>query len=130
MRYGAQVKREDEPTDLGGPRVCSIADALQVVGERWSLLVVRELGSGVRRFKDIQINTGVPRETLAVRLRKLEGEGIIERRRYCEHPPRDEYWLTDAGLSLFPVLDALRSWGERHVTGARGADRATGTVGG
>lgn len=95
--------------------MCAIADALDVVGERWSLLVLRELGFGVHRFKDIQINTGAPRETLALRLRKLEETGLIERHRYSEHPPRDEYVLTEAGQELAPVLKALRVWGERHA---------------
>ncbi|MBV2355381.1 helix-turn-helix transcriptional regulator [Streptomyces sp. J2-1] len=101
---------------MGSPRVCSIADALDVVGERWSLLVLRELGFGVHRFKDIQINTGAPRETLALRLRKLEDASVIERRPYSERPPRDEYHLTPMGRDLLPVLRALREWGERHVT--------------
>jgi len=96
--------------------VCSIADALSVVGERWTLLVLRELGFGVHRFNDIQTNTGAPRETLALRLRKLEEAGVVERRRYSEHPPRDEYVLTRAGKDIVPVLVALREWGETHVT--------------
>ena len=110
------MSQKSEPTNLGRPRICSIADALDVVGERWSLLILRELGFGVHRFQDIQVNTGAPRETLALRLRKLEETGVIERRRYSEHPPRDEYVLTDAGRDLSPVLTALREWGERHVT--------------
>ena len=110
------MSQKSEPTNLGRPRICSIADALEVVGERWSLLVLRELSFGVRRFSDIQVNTGAPRETLALRLRKLEEAGIIERRRYSDHPPRDEYLLTAAGQDLAPVLRALREWGERHVT--------------
>jgi len=116
------VSQKSEPTNLGRPRICSIADALEVVGERWSLLILRELGFGVHRFQDIQVNTGAPRETLALRLRKLEETGVIERRRYSEHPPRDEYVLTDAGRDLSPVLTALREWGERHVTPYAGAD--------
>jgi DNA-binding HxlR family transcriptional regulator len=95
--------------------VCFIADALELVGERWSLLVLRELNLGVHRFKDIQINTGAPRETLALRLRKLEDAGLIERHRYSEHPPRDEYVLTASGREIAPVLRALRQWGERHA---------------
>lgn len=101
--------------------MCSIADALDVVGERWSLLIVRELGFDVHRFKDIQLNTGAPRETLALRLRKLEDAGVIERRRYSDRPPRDEYLLTEAGRDLLPVLGALRQWGERHATPTRTA---------
>ena len=99
-----------------GPRVCPIADALDIVGERWTLLVLRELAFGVTRFKEIQVNTGAPRETLSLRLRKLKEYGLIERRRYCEHPPRDEYVLTQAGQDLQPVLRSLRQWGERHAT--------------
>src|ERR1700733_9364764 len=99
-----------EPTNLGRPRACPIADALGVVGERWSLLVLREIGFGVHRFQDIQVNTGAPRETLALRLRKLEEAGVIGRRRYCDHPPRDEYRFTDAGRELTPVLGALHTW--------------------
>ncbi|WP_433278859.1 winged helix-turn-helix transcriptional regulator [Pseudonocardia xinjiangensis] len=110
---------DSEPTNLGAPRVCSIADALKFVGERWSLLVLRELGFGVHRFNDIQTNTGAPRETLALRLRKLEDAGLIERRQYSKHPPRDEYLLTAAGRDLAPVLRSLREWGERHATPLR-----------
>ena len=96
--------------------MCSIADALSIVGERWTLLVLRELGLGVHRFNDIQTNNGAPRETLALRLRKIEEAGLVERRRYSEHPPRDEYLLTQAGKDIFPVLTALREWGESHAT--------------
>jgi DNA-binding HxlR family transcriptional regulator len=113
------VSQKSEPSNLGRPRICSIADALDVVGERWSLLVLRELSFGVHRFQDIQVNTGAPRETLAQ-------TGIIERRRYSDHPPRDEYLLTAAGRDLTPVLTALREWGERHVTPARHDDTRPG----
>ena len=118
--YHNHVSQRSEPSNLGRPRVCSIADALEVVGERWSLLVLREINLGVHRFKDIQVNTGAPRETLALRLRKLEEAGVIERRRYSDHPPRDEYLFTAAGRELTPVLGALHTWGERHVTPTRG----------
>lgn len=103
-----------------GPRLCSIADALDVVGDRYSLLVLREIGFGVRRFSEIRQNTGAPRETLTARLRKLEHAGIVERQRYSERPPRDEYELTAAGEALLPVLRSLREWGERFVTPRRG----------
>lgn len=89
------------------------------MGERWTLLVLRELGMGVHRFKDIQINTGAPRETLVLRLRKLEDTGLVERRQYSEHPPRDEYLLTAAGKDITPVLRSLRHWGERHAAPLR-----------
>ncbi|WP_399129951.1 winged helix-turn-helix transcriptional regulator [Actinacidiphila sp. ITFR-21] len=86
------------------------------MGERWILLVLRKLGFGVNRFNDIRTNTGAPRETLAPRLRKLEAAGLVERRQYSRHPPRDEYLLTPAGEEIAPVLGSLRQWGERHVT--------------
>ena len=99
------------------PRVCSIADALGLVGDRYSLLILREIGFGFHRFSDIRHNTGAPRETLAIRLRKLEEVGVISRRRYSEHPPRDEYLLTEAGEALRPLLAQLREWGERFAAG-------------
>jgi len=78
--------------------------------------VLCELGSGVTRFEEIQVNTGAPRSTLSLRLRKLEEYRLVERRRYREHPPRDEYALTPAGQDLRPVLRSLRQWGERYAT--------------
>ena len=99
---------------VDGVRICPIADSLEVVGDRWSLLVLRELSLGVHRFNDIQRHTGAPRDRITDRLRSLEQSGVIERRRYSEHPPRYEYWLTDAGQDLTPVLDSLRIWGETH----------------
>jgi DNA-binding HxlR family transcriptional regulator len=101
---------------VDGPRICSIADALDLVGERYSLLILRELDLGVTRFSDIRHNTGAPRDTLVTRLRKLEEAGVITRRRYSEHPPRDEYLLTEAGAALKPVLRRMRKWGKRFAT--------------
>ncbi|CAN5801058.1 hypothetical protein BH09ACT7_BH09ACT7_46540 [soil metagenome] len=86
-----------------------------MVGDRWSLLALRELFLGVTRFNDIQANTGAPRASLIARLRALEAAGLVARRRYSEHPPRDDYVLTDAGQDLAPVLGALRVWGEAHA---------------
>ena len=114
------MSSEFEPS---GRRVCGIADALELVGDRWALLAIRELGFGVTRFNDIQVKTGAPRASLAARLRELEDAGLVERRRYSSHPPRDEYVLTAAGRELGPVLGELRAWGERHA-GAAGAARA------
>ena len=111
-----------EPTPLRTlPRDCPITHALAVVGERWSLLVLRELRLGVHRFSDIRRNLGAPPEILTARLRHLEAEGVIARRRYSEHPPRDEYLLTPKGEALTPVLDALYDWGREHVTSEPGA---------
>ncbi|WP_051581753.1 winged helix-turn-helix transcriptional regulator [Pseudonocardia acaciae] len=102
-------------TRPAGPRPCKIADALAAVGDRWSLLIIREVALGVHRFSDIRANTGAPREMLTARLRKLEKVGVLRRSRYHEHPPRDEYLLTEAGQDLGPVLRALRRWGEKHT---------------
>ncbi|MFF7276448.1 winged helix-turn-helix transcriptional regulator [Streptomyces griseorubiginosus] len=99
----------------GAPRVCSIANALGVLGDRYSLLILREIRLGVRRFSDIRSNTGAPRDTLTNRLRDLENAGVIERRQYSERPPRDEYFLTAAGNAIGPVLGALREWGDQFA---------------
>lgn len=101
--------------DHSAPRACSAAAALRVVGERWSMLVLRELFYGVRRFDAIARATGAPRNILTARLRHLESEGVIERRLYDERPPRYEYHLTAAGRDLLPVLLALMAWGDRHA---------------
>lgn len=111
------MSTKNEPTRLDGPRPCSIADALDLIGDRWALLVLREINLGVRRFSDICANTGAPRDTLTRRIRELEERGLIERRRYSEHPPRDEYVLTDAGRAIRPVLRELRKWGEQYASG-------------
>ena len=97
------------------PRVCSVAGALDVIGEKWSLLVVRELILGVHRFNEIAANTGAPRDILTARLRRLEDLGVVERRAYSERPPRYEYVLTKAGRDLRPVVMALKHWGDTHV---------------
>jgi DNA-binding HxlR family transcriptional regulator len=96
-----------------GARPCSIAAALEILGERWSLLAVREISYGVHRFARIAAYTGASRDMLADRLRKLEDAGLVERRQYSEHPPRFQYHLTDAGRDLFPVMVALREWGDK-----------------
>lgn len=98
-----------------GRRECSIADALQVIGERWSLLVIRELIYGVRRFDGIARNTGAPRDILTTRLRKLEEAGILRRELYNRRPARYEYHLTEAGRELSDVLAVLMRWGDRHI---------------
>lgn len=99
-------------TDLPG-RPCSVAAALHLVGEKWSLLVVRELLLGNHRFDQLVRNTGAPRDRLAARLRALETAGVVERRAYQDRPPRYAYHLTGAGRELAPVIMALRAWGDR-----------------
>jgi DNA-binding HxlR family transcriptional regulator len=95
------------------PRPCSIASALSFLGEKWSLLVIRELALGVHRFDEIQRNTGAPRDILASRLRRLETAGVLEKRQYQERPVRFGYHLTAAGKELRPILLSLTAWGER-----------------
>ena len=95
-------------------RVCAVADALDVVGDRYSLLIVREIGYGYRRFQELAGFTGAPRDVLTARLRRLEEIGIIERRMYSERPKRYEYHLTAAGQELRPMVLALKEWGDRQ----------------
>ena len=96
--------------DLPG-RPCPVAAALELVGDRWSLLVVREVHFGAHRFTGIQEGTGAPRDRLAARLKALVDSGILRRERYSG--ARYEYHLTPAGQDLVAVLGALRVWGER-----------------
>jgi DNA-binding HxlR family transcriptional regulator len=95
---------------------CSVARALDVVGEWWTLLVLRDVFFGVRRFEAIQADLGIARNVLSDRLATLVEHGILERRRYQEHPERFEYVLTDMGRDLFPVLLALMGWGDRWLS--------------
>lgn len=94
---------------------CSIASALEIVGERWTLLVVRDALYGVRRYNDFLVHLGIPRAVLASRLQALTAEGILEKRRYQESPPRDEYVVTDRGIALWPTLRSLGRWGREHL---------------
>ena len=93
---------------------CSVAQCLEVVGEWWSLLIVRDVFLGHRRFDEFLDRLGISRNTLAARLRKLVEAGILERVAYQERPPRHEYRLTDKGRDLWPVINAMRQWGDRH----------------
>jgi len=99
-------------------RACSVAAALGIIGEKWSLLVIRELAFGVHRFDAIARNTGAPRDILTNRLRRLEAAGVIEKRPYQERPLRHEYRLTQAGNELRPVLLSLAEWGDRWAVDA------------
>jgi DNA-binding HxlR family transcriptional regulator len=102
------------------PRACSVARTLDVVGEKWALLAVREVFLGNRKFDEMVKRTGAPRDTLAARLRTLVSAGIFERRQYCEHPARFEYHLTRAGRDLYPVITTLMRWGDRYLAGGDG----------
>ena len=98
-------------------RECSVAGALDVIGEKWSLLVVRELLFGVNTFNEIAAKTGAPRDILTARLRRLEELGVIEREVYSERPLRHRYALTAKGKDLRPVMMTLKHWGDTHVMG-------------
>jgi DNA-binding HxlR family transcriptional regulator len=112
----------DRPT-LAVPFLCPIARSLDVIGERWTILIVRELiRFGPRRFQDFEQGlVGISPNTLSARLKRLENAGIVERRFYDRHPPRAEYLLTERGKELRPVLKALFAWGERHTKYASAA---------
>lgn len=94
-------------------QACSVARALSVVGDAWSLMVVRELFLGSRKFDEILAHTGVSPHLLSVRLKALEADGVIDRRAYQERPVRYEYRLTRKGRDLWPVITALRQWADR-----------------
>ncbi|KQZ33759.1 MULTISPECIES: winged helix-turn-helix transcriptional regulator [Caulobacter] len=110
---------------------CSMAGALEVVGDRWALLLIRDLSLGLRRYDELRASTGIPPATLAARLTHLVEGGLVERVRYQERPPRDEYRLTDRGRDLWKVTVALREWGDRWDASGFGVpmemvDRHTG----
>jgi DNA-binding HxlR family transcriptional regulator len=94
---------------------CSIASTLELIGERWTLLVIREVFSRRRRFEQMQETLGVARNVLSARLQRLVEEGILERRPYSERPLRYEYFLTDKGLDLWPTLVTLMHWGDKYA---------------
>lgn len=104
---------------------CAIAQALGVVGDWWTLLVVRELAGGVTRFGELADTLAVSRKVLTERLNALVEHGLVRRSRYSDHPPRSDYLLTEKGRGLLPVLIALQNWGQQHVLGD-GSITATG----
>src|SRR4051812_26821270 len=97
-------------------QTCNIAAALEVVGERWSLLIVREVFLGVRRFDEMQSDLDIARNVLQTRLTRLVENGVLERRLYRARPPRHEYFLTEKGIDLWPTVVALMRWGDEHVS--------------
>ena len=120
-----------KPKSFAGMR-CSIAGALDMIGDRWTLLLVRDLSLGLSRYDEFRSSTGIPAATLAARLRHLEQSGLVERVPYQKQPPRDEYRLTAKGRDLWKVSVALREWGDRWDASGFGApsvemvDRETG----
>jgi DNA-binding HxlR family transcriptional regulator len=105
--------------DYGG-QPCSAARTLELIGERWTILIVRDVLTGNRRFDQLQESLGVARNVLTNRLRWLIDEGILEKRPYQERPERYEYFLTEKGLDLWPVLVALIGFGDKHLAGPAG----------
>ncbi len=103
-----------------GSEICSVARALSAVGDRWTLLVLREAFLRTRRFEDFQSRTGAARNIVADRLQKLVEQGILERRPYQTRPTRHEYRLTEKGLDLYPVVLSLAAWGDRWMAGEEG----------
>lgn len=99
---------------------CSVARTLDVIGERWTMLVLRDAFHGIRRFDDFQQNLGIARNILADRLQTLVDNGVLRRHPYQERPPRYEYRLTQKGLDLFPVMIAMMDWGDRYLAGDDG----------
>ncbi|MFD5812961.1 winged helix-turn-helix transcriptional regulator [Streptomyces sp. NPDC127038] len=97
------------------PRPCSIAATLALVGEKYSLLVLREVSLGATRFDQLARNTGAPRDVLTTRLKRLVEAGLLEKAEYSDRPKRYEYRPTRAGLELESVLLMLMSWGDRHL---------------
>jgi DNA-binding HxlR family transcriptional regulator len=107
-------------SDYAG-QACSLARTLEIVGERWTLLVLRDLFMGVHRFNDLHGRLDIPRAVLSSRLDSLVDHGLVERRPYA--PGRDEFHLTAAGRELWPALYALLVWGDRHRPAPGGARR-------
>jgi DNA-binding HxlR family transcriptional regulator len=105
--------------DVGGLE-CSVARALSVCGDRWTLLILRDAFLGTRRFDAFQAQLCITRHRLADRLTKLVGYGVLRKERYQERPPRDEYRLTDKGRDLYGVVVMLAAWGDRWMAGADG----------
>ena len=95
---------------------CSIARALEIVGERWTLLIIRDVFLGIRRFDELQESLGVARNVLTDRLHRLVGEGVLERVPYSERPTRYEYRLTTKGRDLNIALSGLRQWGDKYLS--------------
>ena len=102
---------------------CSLARTLELVGERWTLLIVRDAFYGVRRYNDFLVHLALPRAVLSARLRTLTENGVLETVRYQASPPRDEYQLTAKGRQLWPAVHALAVWGAQHHGSEKGSRR-------
>ena len=101
-------------------QVCSIARTLEVVGERWSFLILRNISMGITRFDDLQDQLGITRSVLTTRLRSLVEDGVLEKVPYTERPPRYEYTLTEKGKDLWPVMVQMLRWGDTYYMDPKG----------
>ena len=99
---------------------CSVARSVAVIGDRWTLMILRDLFLGVRRFEDFERRLGISRSIIADRLKTLVDEGVLRREAYQDRPVRHEYRLTDKGLALHPVIMAIVRWGDVHYAGEGG----------
>src|SRR5262252_9248412 len=95
---------------------CSLAHALELVGDWWTPLILRDLFMGLDRFDDLVTDLGISRNLLSTRLAELVAQGVVERQRYSDRPPRDHYRLTRSGRELVPIFAALTAWGDRWAT--------------
>lgn len=106
-------------SDLAGER-CSVARSVAVIGDRWTLMILRDCFLGIRRFEDFERRLGISRSIVADRLKKLAEEGVLRREAYQDRPLRHEYRLTEKGLALHPVLMAIVHWGDVHYADEAG----------
>ena len=102
--------KRDYPTQY-----CSVASTLEIIGERWTILILRDVFMGIRRFEELQRHLGVARNILQTRLERLVEAGIVRKRPYQERPLRHEYRLTEKGADLWPVLVSLLKWGDKYA---------------
>ena len=99
---------------------CSVARSVAVIGDRWTLMLLRDCFLGVRRFEEFERRLGISRSIIAERLKRLVDEGVLRREAYQDQPVRHEYRLTDKGMALHPVIMAIVHWGDVHYTGPEG----------
>jgi DNA-binding HxlR family transcriptional regulator len=116
-----RAKQIADPLDLSHRlQADSVGRTLSLVGERWTIMILREAFFGVRRYGQLARNLKIPRPTLSLRLRKLVDAGLLDRELYSTEPDRHEYRLTQAGRDLFPAVIALMRWGDIHLAGPEG----------
>lgn len=117
-RYRPNLMRKSNKPLQADLMTCPVARTLEIVGDKWTTLILRDLFlRGNVRFQEFQTSlSGISPGTLSARLKTLELQGIVKQRFYSDHPPRAEYFLTDKGKSLGPILKALRDWGTQHAS--------------